>query len=245
MFNEVEKIWSDGSKDYDKVIQAQLKNKKDVEHWKNELYLALNKGKNLNVMDVGCGPGFFSIMLHRLGYKVTSVDGAEGMVKQASNNFKVEGANINIYQGDVTKLEKEKENSLDAIVSRDVVWTLYDPERAFKRWYSILKPGGRIVIFDANYHYKQISIIKTLWRYVANFLILITEARVRREKKTILQDLPFCKVKRPETDIELLKAAGFNIISVKDDKYRDSGLAYIKYTWQGKHFKIVAEKPCN
>nr|WP_269851743.1 methyltransferase domain-containing protein [Methanosarcina horonobensis] len=46
-----------------------------------------------------------------------------------------------MYKGDAVLLDKEKENSFDAIVSRDVVWTLYDPEKAFMRWKNLLKPG--------------------------------------------------------------------------------------------------------
>nr|WP_269851744.1 class I SAM-dependent methyltransferase [Methanosarcina horonobensis] len=42
----------------------------------------------LNVLDVGCGPGFFTIMLARLKHNVTSVDGAEGMVERVRINIK-------------------------------------------------------------------------------------------------------------------------------------------------------------
>ena len=41
------------------------------------------------------------------------------------------------------------------IVSRNVTWTLYDPIHAFKQWHHVLKPGGKLVIFDANWHLHQ------------------------------------------------------------------------------------------
>ena len=111
-----------------------------------------------HVLDVGCGPGFFTIMLARLKHNVTSVDGAEGMVERARINIKKEALNTKIYKGDAVLLDKEKEASLDAIVSRDVVWTLYDPEKAFIRWKNLLKTDGKIVIYDGDYRRDQSSL---------------------------------------------------------------------------------------
>ena len=39
----------------------------------------------------------------------------------------------------------------DAVVTRNVTWTLPDPEKAYRDWYRILKPGGILLNFDANY----------------------------------------------------------------------------------------------
>lgn len=242
MFKEVEEIWSNGSAEYDKVIKYQLSDKKAVEHWKKELFDALGRKTNLKVLDIGCGPGFFSIMLWRLGENVTSVDGAEGMIACAKKNLEAEGVSGKVYLADAIKLPDEKEETYDAIVSRDVVWTLYDPEAAFSRWKELLKTGGRIIIYDGNYHYAGNSLKRTLWRYFANVLILFTEKRVRVERKTILNDLPFCKCKRPEKDIELLSNLGFKVLTVEKDEFRCKGLYRLKYGWQSTPFKIIAEK---
>ena len=44
------------------------------------------------------------------------------------------------------------EDTFDYIICRNVTWILYDPEKAFAEWKRVLKPGGRILYFDANWH---------------------------------------------------------------------------------------------
>jgi SAM-dependent methyltransferase len=39
--------------------------------------------------------------------------------------------------------------TFDLIISRNVVWTLYDPTKAYGEWTRVLKPKGSIVVFDA------------------------------------------------------------------------------------------------
>ncbi|MGO7389002.1 class I SAM-dependent methyltransferase, partial [Rhizobium ruizarguesonis] len=38
----------------------------------------------------------------------------------------------------------------DVITNRHLVWTLVDPASAFKEWFSVLKPGGKVLILDGN-----------------------------------------------------------------------------------------------
>ncbi len=38
--------------------------------------------------------------------------------------------------------------SLDAVVSRHVFWSLTEPGRALRNWLALLRPGGRLVIID-------------------------------------------------------------------------------------------------
>lgn len=45
-----------------------------------------------------------------------------------------------------------EDNYFDLIVSRNVTWTLYNPQKAYKEWKRVLKPGGKLIIFDANWY---------------------------------------------------------------------------------------------
>lgn len=45
----------------------------------------------------------------------------------------------------------EKAESYDIVVTRHLVWTLVDPRAAFAEWFSLLKPGGRLLIIDADF----------------------------------------------------------------------------------------------
>ena len=53
---------TDASDDYDRIVSRELHNPRDVDHWRHELDTRLGDEPR-DVLDVGCGPGFFSIML--------------------------------------------------------------------------------------------------------------------------------------------------------------------------------------
>ncbi|AKJ40174.1 class I SAM-dependent methyltransferase [Methanosarcina barkeri] len=248
VFEQIEKAWSADSGGYDQVIQKQLSNEEDVKHWQDELRLVLGE-KPLHVLDVGCGPGFFTIMLARLKHNVTSVDGAEGMVEHARINIKKEALNAKIYKSDAVLLDNEKEGSLDAIVSRDVVWTLYDPEKAFIRWKYLLKADGKIVIYDGDYRRDQSSLRYHVLKLTSDLINLFMEGKHRKKKQhnspgNGFEQLPMIQHKRPQYDRELLLKAGFSKVEVTKDCFRNSPLhlEFWRYGYQGKKFRIIAYK---
>ncbi len=59
MYEEIEDSWTVDSGDYDDIIQKQLSNRRDVEHWEKELEEILGE-KPLRILDIGCGPGFLT-----------------------------------------------------------------------------------------------------------------------------------------------------------------------------------------
>lgn len=248
VFENIESAWSADSGGYDEAIQKQLSNTRDVKYWHDELKQVLGE-KSLHVLDVGCGPGFFSIMLSRLKHHVTSVDGAEGMVECAKKNIQIENANAKVYLGDAVLLEEETEESFDAIVSRDVVWTLYDPEKAFIRWKNLLKDGGKIVIYDGDYRQDQSSLRYYTLKTFSNFLNIFIEGIKPRKRQHHTSDngfnkLPMVMNKRPEFDRDLLQKAGFSKVEVVEDHFRNSPsrLEFWRYGYQGKKFRVIAYK---
>nr|WP_269849318.1 class I SAM-dependent methyltransferase [Methanosarcina horonobensis] len=49
------------------------------------------------MLDVGCGPGFFSIILSQAGHQVTGVDCAAGMLERARLNAEFSGVSPNFF----------------------------------------------------------------------------------------------------------------------------------------------------
>ena len=43
------------------------------------------------------------------------------------------------------------EGTFDVVLSRNLTWTLPQPEKAYAQWYRVLKPGGLLLNFDADY----------------------------------------------------------------------------------------------
>lgn len=249
MLKDISKYWTSSSDSYDKVIQTQFRSKKTVQLWKQLLLRGLGEKSGQKVLDVGTGPGFFSILLSQMGHRPTAVDASEGMIARATRNFERFGYKVPAYVGDAADLQSEAEGSYDAVVCRDVVWTLPDPQKAYGEWYRILKPGGTLIIFDGNYLYKESrTLFRRLWYALSWTLILLTEKRIRArssQDKHLLSELPFVNILRPEGDEKVLTGVGFSQLDVKRNfiSARAMPLNYLKYGYQNvNRFMIIAKK---
>ena len=104
----------------------------------------------IRVLDVGTGPGFFAIILAELGYQVTAVDYTASMLEEARRNAGALAGCIRFRQMNAEELTFPVD-SFDVVVTRNVTWNLRDPERAYGQWSRVLKPGGVLLNFDADY----------------------------------------------------------------------------------------------
>ena len=107
----------------------------------------------LRILDIGCGPGFFSIVLAEKGFDVTAIDLTAAMLQEAQMNAGHLTHKICFMEMNAEELSFP-DHSFDAIVSRNLTWNLPHPEQAYAEWSRVLKPGGILLNFDANwYHY--------------------------------------------------------------------------------------------
>ena len=125
------------------------------ERWKEQLKRLLSGNQTLKVLDIGTGPGFFTIILEELGFNsITGVDVSEKMLEVARKNIQKygkENSSIQLLQMDAQNLEFEPE-SFDMIVSRNLTWNLQNPQQAYSEWLRVLKPNGALFIFDASWY---------------------------------------------------------------------------------------------
>lgn len=105
----------------------------------------------IRVLDVGTGPGFFAIILARMGYQVTAVDYTASMLGEAMRNAGHLADKIDFRQMNAEELTFA-DGSFDVIVTRNVTWNLRHPERAYRHWTRVLAPGGLLLNFDANWY---------------------------------------------------------------------------------------------
>lgn len=143
------KRWDYCADGYDAIVQNEFAEEL-AEKWSEILknHAPCEKGK---VLDIGTGPGFFAVLMGRMGWQVTGIDCSEKMVETAARNAGKAGVHAEFYQMDNHQLDFP-EDTFDYIICRNVTWILYDPEKAFAEWKRVLKPGGRILYFDANWH---------------------------------------------------------------------------------------------
>ena len=145
--DKIKEYWEGEAGIYSEGIKAELKSE-TAENWKNLILEYAPEKEHLEVLDVGCGPGFFEIMLGKEGHHVTGIDITENMIHEAKENVKAAGLSADLMTMDCHNLNFPDE-TFDMVICRNITWTLDDPQKAYKEWLRVLKKGGRLLVSDA------------------------------------------------------------------------------------------------
>ena len=149
IFNEIEGYWNERSHTFSETRRRELAGP-GAEAWMQLLKEHLPAGRKLRVLDIGTGAGFFAILLTKLGHDTTGIDMSPGMLHEAKLNSVALGVRAEFKQMNAQETEFE-DNTFDAIISRNLTWTLPDAMEAYREWHRILKPGGILLNFDGDY----------------------------------------------------------------------------------------------
>jgi len=149
MEQRVRHYWTLRSHDFGTVRKNELDNDMG-QRWLCELEKLLPDGKNLRILDVGTGTGFFAILLSQAGQRVEGIDLTPAMLSEAQEVAAQRGLSIVFREMDAQALDYPDE-SFDVVLSRNLTWTLPEPEKAYREWFRVLKPGGWLLNFDADY----------------------------------------------------------------------------------------------
>lgn len=158
-----------------------------------------------HALDLGCGPGLFSVFLASHGFSVTALDGSEGMLAQARLNCEhflsaEQQERVTLVSGDVAH-PPVAEGSCDLIVARDVWWNLPQPQVAYAHALKALKSQGLLIIFDGNYYYSyQNSAYYQDYTKTHQNLDGVNVAEMER----IAQTLPLSYQLRPAYDLKVI-----------------------------------------
>jgi len=116
--------------------------------------------KGMTVLDLGCGPGFFSIeiatLLHDSG-KVIAADLQEGMLEKV--NKKIKGTELE-QRVELRKCEADKvgiTEKVDFILAFYMIHEVPDQDKLFEELKSILNPEGKIYIIEPKFHVSKKS----------------------------------------------------------------------------------------
>lgn len=145
----IEDYWTKRSPEFMKLRREELHSEKYA-LWQKELCSHFPPGKELKILDVGCGSGFFTILLGRQGHEVTGIDLTESMIADARALAAEEQCRVQLLVMDAENLQFPEE-TFDVVVSRNVTWNLPNPEQAYKEWMRVLKKGGILLNYDAEY----------------------------------------------------------------------------------------------
>lgn len=102
---------------------------------------------SLRVMDLGCGNGSITELLHRRGYSVVGVDPSEEGIKQAKERY----PHLKIHRGSAYDDLRKEHGEFDIVVSLEVVEHIYSPRDYARTVYDLLAPGGTAIV-STPYH---------------------------------------------------------------------------------------------
>lgn len=201
--------WEKRSGDFLEHKRAELHSPM-AERWLYEIKKQLPQDKNLRILDVGCGAGFFSVLLAKEGYQVTGVDLTPDMVENARTLAAEEKTDCEFLVMDAENLRFADE-SFDVVISRNLTWTLPDVKSAYREWVRVLKKGGILLNFDANY---GLSDFTDLCELPDNHAHQEIGDDMMRECEEIKRQLPISSYSRPAWDLETLGAMKLQEFSV-------------------------------
>ncbi len=226
LMEEIEAYWNDRAASFFADVAGEFADG-SWKRWAAEL-MRLVPGfgtRQLRVLDVGCGPAFFSIL---------AAHGVSDWVSLTRGNA------CDLPYGD---------GSFDLVVTRNLTWTLEDPARAYAEWLRVLAPQGRLVNFDANWYRYLVDGDAARVRpeeeagYTSAPNCHASESQCARCEQIALE-LPMTRAERPAWDVAAMSAAGFRNVVADADCWRrvlpDAELDY--YGGTAPTFSLVGEK---
>lgn len=148
--DEIRDYWSTRAGTFDLSVGHEIFSQRERLAWHRLILKHLGRGDGRRALDLACGTGVISHLMHDLGYAVTGLDWSEAMLARARAKATQRESGIRFLIGDAERT-LEKAESYDVLVTRHLVWTLVDPRAAFAEWFSLLKPGGRLLIIDGDF----------------------------------------------------------------------------------------------
>jgi len=186
--------------------------------WEAILQKTVAKAPGKRVLDIGTGTGQLAVYLARAGFEVTGVDIAENMVAQAARYAAAQHLDIRFRTGDAEHLDFDN-NSFDAVVSRNLLWTLPHPEDALKEWRRVLAPNGVLVLSDGFW-------MNTTWRRVHHLVVKLANGLLKKGTfislrffyayANLQKHLPFYEGISYENAHSLMQAARFREIESQE-----------------------------
>lgn len=195
----VSSYWTKRSGDFAKLREEELESEL-AGLWLAEIEPQL-PGEGLRILDVGTGSGFFAVLLAEKGHHVTGIDLTPAMIGEAGRLAAEHQAEVDFRVMDAENLEFE-DGQFDAVVSRNLTWTLPHPEQAYREWLRVLKAGGVLLNFDADYGMERFAEEDCLPENHAHRQMSTSQLE---ECDAIKDALAISRMRRPHWDVETLE----------------------------------------
>ncbi len=249
LVEEIRDYWSRRSESFDLAFGHRVAPGAEAEAWAEPMRAHLGAAP-LRLLELACGTGEITRLVHDLGHEVTALDFSEAMLAKARAKHAGK-PRLRFLLADAART-LEPEAAYDAILCRHLVWTLTEPEAAFAEWLRILRPGGRLLIYDGDWAKPKPS---GIW---ASRLLALWEkfspdphydGAMGERHAAIMRRLPFGEGLTYARLAPLLEAAGFTELRehshepIARAQRRTQGLRNNLRTRVYRRFILTARKP--
>jgi SAM-dependent methyltransferase len=135
-------FWST-RREFSEPTALNIRTERELQVWM-EVLSPLLPPPPADVVDLGTGQGFLALVFAALGHRSRGFDLAEGMIEKA-REFAQGVSNPPVFEFGDAMAPPLEPSSVDVVANRNVMWTLLDPARAFRNWFTVLRPGGRLI----------------------------------------------------------------------------------------------------
>src|SRR5688572_20305977 len=119
------------------------------------------------ICDLGCGNGHIAGRLAPLGYEVTGIDASRSGIHIAQHAY----PNVKFVEALINR-ELTGFDSFDLVISSDVIEHLYSPSNLLEAAFSLLKPGGHILLGTPYHGYLKNLVLAMTGRMDSHFSVL-------------------------------------------------------------------------
>lgn len=211
--DEIRDYWSKRSETFDLAFGHRIPPGPEFAAWQKPVRDFLG-AEPLRVLELACGTGEVTRLIHDLGHDVTALDFSEAMLAVARNKHAGK-PRLRFLLADAENT-MEPDEHYDAIVCRHLVWTLTEPQATLGEWFRLLKPGGKLLVFDGDW--AKPTAVGRLATFAIRQIDRVIgpdnhyDGALSDRHATIMQNLPFGEGLTVETLLPMLKAAGFQTI---------------------------------
>lgn len=213
---EIAENWNRASETYDDCYAHGIKSEAETREWLALLDRLIDK-KPADVLDVGAGTGVISLLLARLGHQCKGVDLSEQMLAVARSKAEAAGYdNVTFAVGDAEDTGEDS-GRYDVVINRHLVWTLPHPDQAIAEWKRVLKPGGKLIILEGNWHYNRLP--DRISAFFGRCLLSLQEGRNAFSHQEdygqeLRASLPMLQSQNAKRLGQMVEAAGFDSVTV-------------------------------
>ena len=206
----IRKLFDNIAPDYDKLNHI-LSMNIDKGWRRKAVKELLDTQEPLNILDVACGTGDFTIEIAQkapAGSKVTGIDLSEGMMKIGREKIKAAGVDAQMVQGDCEELPYA-DNTFHRISVGFGVRNFEHLEIGLQQMHRVITPGGKLVILELSVPSNPVI----RWCYKLYFLkILPTIGGWISGDRGAYEYLPASVLRFPAPDkfMQMLHQAGFS-----------------------------------